>query len=75
MYVFTFDENPFSVLPFLRPAAMKGLGEEDFEDKEKAYADWAAQVEAHEDWLYEWVLQPSSSKDRLVLRVVDTFFL
>lgn len=42
VYVFTFDENPFSVLPFLRPAAMKGLAEEDFEDKEKAYAQWVA---------------------------------
>ncbi len=75
VYVFTFDENPRSFLPFVECSAMKELKEKEFQEVEKQYADWAKVMEKEENRKYDLILQGTRAEEKVLLRVIDTFLI
>lgn len=74
-FIFTYDDNPYSIFKFLNYYKIDDCSEEEFQELEKEYTNFIQQVTNNEDRLYQFILEPSKAENKVIFRIIDTFFI
>ena len=74
-FIFTFDENPKSILKFLKLKKVQEMTKEEFKQVEKEYTQFVKEVEENDDRHYQFVLEASKNEEKVLFRIIDTFFI